>query len=271
MKNSILKLLALGLFAVIVGCGPNAAETSKGDGHSGEEKAEGGEAGHAEHGAEEEPGASFKEGKGIRLSDEATKALDVTVEEVTSRKLKPSVKVTAQIYRTARETGGSVERSGLAYASAFVDGHVAAKLKAGETVTAIVPSNPSTTLQATLTKVDNSLVASTDKAEVLIESPDPENLFKMGEFITVELPEAATPQDVVAVPFSAVLDTAAGKFAYVKNGDFVLRTPIKTGPASGDFIEITDGIYEGDTIAVTGAEALYLIELRSTKGGGHSH
>lgn len=270
MKRSILKLLTFALFAIIVGCGPKAAEHSEGDGHPGEEKAKEGEGGHEEHG-EEESGASFKEGKGIQLSEEATKALEVTAEEVTSRKLKPSVKVTAQIYRTAREPGGSEERSGFAYASAFVDGHVAGKLQVGETVTLFVPSNPTGTLQGTLKNVDSSLVASTDKAEVLIESSDPQNLFKMGEFITVELPETATPQDVVAVPFSAVLDTAAGKFAYVKNGDYLLRTPVQTGPASGEFVEITDGLYEGDTIVVTGAEALYLIELRATKGGGHSH
>jgi len=270
MKNTILKLLALASLAVIVGCGPKAAEHSEGDGHAGEEKAEGGEEGHEEHGAEES-GASFKEGKGIRLSNEATKALEVTVEEVTSRKLQPSIKVTAQVYRTAREPGGSEERSGFAYASAFVDGHVADKLKVGEAVAVFGPSSPTESIQGTLKGVDNSLVASTDKAEVLIESPDPQNLLKMGEFITVELPEVATPQDVVAVPFSAVLDTATGKFAYVKNGDFLLRTPVKTGPASGDFIEITDGLYEGDTIVITGAEALFLIELRATKGGGHSH
>ncbi len=270
MKHTVFKLLALALFALIVGCGPKAAEHSEGDGHADEKKAEGGEGGHEEHGAEES-GASFKEGKGVRLSDEATKALEVTVEEVTSRKLKPSVKVTAQVYRTAREVGGSEERSGFAYASAFVDGHVTEKLKVGETVTVFDPRGSSGRLSGKLTNVDNSLVASTDKAEVLIESPDPGNLLKMGEFITVELPETATPQDVVAVPFSAVLDTAAGKFAYVKNGDFLLRTPVQTGPASAEFLEITEGLYEGDTIVITGAEALYLIELRATKGGGHSH
>lgn len=263
MKNSIPKLLVPALLALIVGCGPEAAEHSEGDGYSGED-------GHEEHGAEES-GASFKEGKGIRLSDEATKALEVTVEDVTTRKLKPSVKVTAQVYRTARETGGSEERSGFACASAFVDSHVTEKLKAGETVAVGVPSDPSGSLQGTLKKVDNSLVASTDKAEVLIEIPDPENLFKMGAFITVELPETAPPQEVVAVPFPAVLDTAAGKFAYVKNGGFLLRTPVQTGPAGGEFVEITEGLYEGDTVVITGAEALYLIELRATKGGGHSH
>lgn len=269
MINHILKFIVAVALVLVAGCGPKAAEHSKEDGHGHEEKAEGGEGGH-EHGAEES-GTSFKEGKGIQLTDEARKALEVTVAEVTSQKLNPSIKVTAQVYRTARESGGSSERSGFAYASAFVDGHVAKLLKKGEEITAFLSVPGSASIRGILKSVDTSLVASTDKAEILAEFPDPENLLKMGEFVTVDLPESTASQDVVAVPIASVLDTAAGKFAYVQNGDSLLRTPITTGPAGGEFVEVTDGLYEGDTIAVTGAEALYLIELRATKGGGHSH
>ena len=45
MKNSISKLMALALLAVIVGCGPKAAEHAEGDGHD-HAKEEGG--GHDE-------------------------------------------------------------------------------------------------------------------------------------------------------------------------------------------------------------------------------
>lgn len=269
MKNLLSILFAVLLMAVLAACGPKANEHAEGDGHGHEETGGEGEDGHG-HGAEES-GASFKEGKGITLSDEARKSLEVSVAEVTSRRLEPSVKVTAQVYRTAKEIGGSSERSGHAYAAAFVDGHVAKLLKPGEAITASTQSNSSAAIQGTLKKVDTSLIASTDKAEILVEIPDSENLLKMGEFIVVSLPETAAPQDVVAVPSSAILDTASGKFAYVQNGDSLLRTPVETGAASDDFIEITDGLYEGDTIAVSGAENLYLIELRATKGGGHSH
>jgi len=271
MKYLKFTILSALFAASLAACGPKSESHSEGDG-DGHEKSEGkGEEGDDGHGhKEEEPGASFKEGKGIKLSDEATKALEVTVAEVASRQLNPSVKITAQVYRTSKEIGGSSERSGFAYASAFVDGHVAKLLKVGEAIKVSIPGAASE-IAATLKTVDSSLVTSTDKAEVIAEIPDSSNQLTMGEFITVILPESATSQEVVAVPFSAVLDTAAGKFVYVQNGDFLLRTPVKTGPATDDFIEITEGLYEGDTIAVTGAESLYLIELRSTKGGGHSH
>ncbi len=270
MKNLLFKITAALMIAVLAGCGPKAAaEHSEGDGDGHQEGAKESEEGH-EHG-EEEAGASFKEGKGIKLSEEARKALEVSVAEVTSKRLNPSVRVTAQIYRIAREIGGSSEKSGNAYASAFVDGHVSKLLKPGAAISAVIPSANNAVTQGILKKVDTSLVASTDKAEIIAEIPDAENKLKMGEFVTVTLPESGAAEEVVAVPFSAILDTAAGKFAYVQNGDFLLRTPVKTGPVTDDFVEITEGLYEGDTIVITGAESLYLIELRATKGGGHSH
>jgi len=269
MKNLLLTLLLASIISVLSGCGSKAPEHSEGDGDNHEKAEGGGDDGHGHEAGES--GASFKEGKGIKLSEEARKALEVNVAEVTSQKLNPSLRITAQIYRIAKEVGGASEQTGSAYASAFVDGHEAKLLKPSSAVSVSIPSDATNTVQGTLKKVDTGLISSTDKAEIIVEIPDKENRLKMGEFITVSLPESDVAKEVVAVPFSAVLDTAAGKFAYVQNGEFLLRTPIKTGPSGDGFIEITDGLYEGDTIAISGAESLYLIELRSTKGGGHSH
>ena len=57
----------------------------------------------------------------------------------------------------------------------------------------------------------------------------------------------------------------------VQNGDHLLRTPVTTGVENAEHVEITDGIYVGDVVATHPVETLYLIELRATKGGGHSH
>jgi multidrug efflux pump subunit AcrA (membrane-fusion protein) len=61
------------------------------------------------------------------------------------------------------------------------------------------------------------------------------------------------------------------RFVYVLNGEAFLRTAVTTGARRGEFTEITDGLYSGDQIVVRPVETLYLIELRATKGGGHSH
>jgi hypothetical protein len=71
--------------------------------------------------------------------------------------------------------------------------------------------------------------------------------------------------NTLTVPRSAVLETATGKFAFVENGDYLLRTPVRTGAESTDYIEITEGIYDGDIVASNPVETLYLIELRATR------
>ena len=101
--------------------------------------------------------------------------------------------------------------------------------------------------------------------------PIRENTLKVGEFVSGSVIESGAEETVLTIPRSAVLETATGKFAFVQNGDYLLRTPITTGAESAEYAEITDGIYAGDVVATKPVETLYLIELRATKGGGHSH
>jgi multidrug efflux pump subunit AcrA (membrane-fusion protein) len=76
---------------------------------------------------------------------------------------------------------------------------------------------------------------------------------------------------VTVVPREALLRTAEGVFVYVANGPAYLRTPVVTGAEDGSHVGIVDGLYAGDVVVTRAVEALWLIELRATKGGGHSH
>jgi multidrug efflux pump subunit AcrA (membrane-fusion protein) len=92
---------------------------------------------------------------------------------------------------------------------------------------------------------------------------------QVGDFVTLAL--AVEPRNRPHRARSAVLDGATGTFVYVVNSGAYLRTPVKVGARSADFIEITDGLYAGDVVVVTPVDQLWLAELRLTKGGGHSH
>jgi hypothetical protein len=120
-------------------------------------------------------------------------------------------------------------------------------------------------------KIETVQMAVLGKAEALLELADPGNQLAVGDFIKVQVPVGKGARKTLSIPLSAVLETATGTYAYVQNGDHLLRTEIRTGAKNNDFIEVTEGLYEGDTVAVKPVEALYLIELRATKGGGHSH
>ena len=72
---------------------------------------------------------------------------------------------------------------------------------------------------------------------------------------------------VTAIPNSALLTTAEGTFVYAKNDEFYIRTPVKVGAASGEHVEITDGLYTGDEIVTTPVMSLWLAELQVLRGG----
>lgn len=69
------------------------------------------------------------------------------------------------------------------------------------------------------------------------------------------------------LPASALLRTARGDFVYVDNDGWLLRTPVRLGPGDGATFAISDGLYEGDFIAVRGAQSLWLAELQAVNGG----
>lgn len=70
-----------------------------------------------------------------------------------------------------------------------------------------------------------------------------------------------------AIPRAALLRTIRGDFVYVSNGDWFLRTPVTVGRSNATHIEITDGLYEGDTIVVQGVRGLSLAEIQALNGG----
>jgi hypothetical protein len=72
---------------------------------------------------------------------------------------------------------------------------------------------------------------------------------------------------VAAVPADALLRTVRGDFVFVQNGDWLLRTPVTVGATHGGWIEIAEGLYEGDRLAVRGIRALWLAELQAVNGG----
>ena len=73
--------------------------------------------------------------------------------------------------------------------------------------------------------------------------------------------------EVTAIPVAALLRTVRGDFVYAVNGDRLLRTPVKTGASHDGWIEIAEGLYDGDRLAVAAVRALWLAELQAVNGG----
>jgi len=102
--------------------------------------------------------------------------------------------------------------------------------------------------------------------------PAPAATFKAGRGLRLSEPALAFAGVVTAeftgrLPAAALLRTARGDFVYVANDGWLLRTPVKLGPGNGVSFEVGEGLYEGDVIAVGGAQALWLAEIQAVNGG----
>lgn len=270
------------LFSLVVSsCGPHTDDHAEDDGHGhGSEAQSGAEVkakagGHDDHGTETE-GATYTEGKGIALMDETAAAIGLKLVDVTEQSLQPRLNVPAQVYRAANEPAGTYtrERSNRAYATALLDTAQAEGLKPGLPLSYRPSSQGDASFQGRIWRLVHAQVSVLGKVELLMELEDPQHQLAVGDSLETILTlnqESAQNNRRLVVPKPAILRTSLGTYAYVQNGSFLLRTEIKTGTEDETHVEITDGLYEGDSIALQPVEALYMIELRATKGGGHSH
>jgi multidrug efflux pump subunit AcrA (membrane-fusion protein) len=189
---------------------------------------------------------SFKEGRGLAFKPEVLKALGAKTAEAEERPLADNIRLITQVFETSPQILASATVP--AANAGYFEKHPFKGAK--------------------LVRIDRSTASATRLVDLVIaleRTPPP----AVGEF--VEVVSAAESTNVLTVPLAALLDGATGTFVYVVNGENFLRTTVKTGARSSDFVEITDGLYAGDVVVTAPVEKLWLSELRLTKGGGHSH
>ncbi len=236
MKNRPWLIIGfVGSTLLLTGCG------KKDSGEAGRETSE-----HAEGGEEGQSGVTFKEGSGLLLVPEVIKALGVRTVEAEDRQLVAELQITAQVFATKPKVLASAsmpsERAELLRDSSFEG--------------------------AALVRIDTSMTTATRLVDVVFSLETAKD-HQIGDFVQIAL--KGKPANVLAVPGSAILDAAAGTFVFVVNGNAYLRTPVKLGARSAEFVEITEGVYAGDVVVAAPVDQLWLAELRLTKGGGHAH
>ena len=231
------------------------------------EKAEGKGDGH---GHEEEPatGASFRPGKGIIFTEETRKIVGVEVVDVTEQPLPQELIFNVQVFgQKHHHTLNPQDHSGCdVHASGMVSTNAAAVIKPGQTVKALKGTNA--LASGVVLKVQKAMALG--EAEIVVGFSNATTVLKPGEFLSASITQP--PKEAVTViPASALLRTSEGTFVYAVNGDAYLRTEVKIGSRTRDFVEVKDGLLAGDQVVTKPVETLWLIELRATKGGGHSH
>ena len=220
------------------------------------------------HGEESRPGASFKPGKGVIVTEETKKLLGIEVAYATERKLPNQIRLTVQVFgekhhhllNSEDHTGCDVHGSG------FVSTNTADNVKVGQRVELLKATN--SPLGGVVLGVQQALALG--ESEVVIGISNATAVVKPGEFVPARI-ILSRDNAVTAIPRSALLPTSEGTFVYVVNGNAYFRTAVKVGSEAKGWAEITEGLLVGDQVVTKPVQTLRLIELRATKGGGHCH
>ncbi len=221
----------------------------------GEKKPERGGHGHGGASATE-----FAEGKGLLIPEVTAEAIGLKMADVVGGKTPGKLKIVFQIFE--------VEKN-FARLGADLEAPLAEKLSRQSGVELFRENETFRVLLARVEEIKAPFFHAGGPRMVSLFLENHDGSFRVGDFLQTSLDGPIRENPVV--PLSAVLHAAAGTFVYVENGERLLRQEVKVGEELGGQIEILDGLYPGDRVAVKPVEWLYLIELRAVKGGGHSH
>lgn len=104
------------------------------------------------------------------------------------------------------------------------------------------------------------LMTQTRTARIRVELPNPDEALRPEMYVDAEI-ETGTPDPVLAVPESAVLDSGTRQTVLIDKGDGRFEPhEVKLGRRGGGYVEVTDGVAEGDAVVTS---ANFLIDAES--------
>lgn len=111
--------------------------------------------------------------------------------------------------------------------------------------------------QGRLDFVDNRINPDTGTLRYRAVLPNPDDVFRPGQFARVEMPVASL-DEAVLVSRKAVLANQDRRFVYVVgDDDTVIMRQVQTGREVGELIVIRDGLEAGDRIVVNGTQKIF--------------
>jgi Cu(I)/Ag(I) efflux system membrane fusion protein len=146
-------------------------------------------------------------------------------------------------------------------------------VKEGDKINAKISGYETESREATIEFLSPEYRANTQIVSMRASLSNPDLKYQPGMQAQVFFSHSA--KKGLAVPSDAVIRDGNGTHVYVQRGRNTFRPQmVKTGIEDFDRVEITEGLVEGDTVAVTGAYLLYS-EIILKKGtdpmAGHNH
>ncbi len=114
---------------------------------------------------------------------------------------------------------------------------------------------PDRVFEGKVARINTGLDLTTRTLQAEIEIPNSSRLLKPGMFARIEVVLLEKPE-VLAIPSNAVMENQGEKFVYLLEGNKAARRPIVTGIEQDRFVEVREGLKEGDQVIVRGQEAI---------------
>lgn len=129
------------------------------------------------------------------------------------------------------------------------------RVRAGQRVRFVVAALPGRTFTGTVEFVDPAVQLPARTILVKASVPNPARLLKAGMFIEASL-EAETRPNAVVIPEDAVLPLEGADYVWVAVEGRAERRQVELGVRRPGWVEVRDGVAEGEAVVVGGAERL---------------
>ncbi len=130
----------------------------------------------------------------------------------------------------------------------------------------------SRTFNGRLSRVGAIVEGETRVVPVKAELDNPDGVLKPGLFVDLEVLTNRTPAAVLAIPKSALVKTNDQKtIVFVQNGNAFQPAEVTLGRESEEFVEVKNGLFDGDLIVTQRANQFYAQLLRGGNPAADDH
>jgi len=140
-------------------------------------------------------------------------------------------------------------------------------VREGNTAEVRVDAHPDRVFKGKITYVGDVLDPETRTTKVRVEVPNTENMLKVEMFAMVRIPTAVMAPALM-VPLEAVVKVEDHMVAFVKRENGFEKRPVELGQRVGDWVEVTEGLEEGESVVTEGA-FLLKSEAKKAELGHH--
>ena len=137
------------------------------------------------------------------------------------------------------------------------------KIRIGQPVQVKIAGQPSTTVfQGKVMVIGTTVEGQSRIVPVKAEIGNVKGQLKAGMFTNIEILTDRVSVPILAIPAASVVEANGKQLVFVQNGKSYQPVDVTLGKTSGDLVEVTNGLFEGDRIVTQHANQLYAQSLR---------